>query len=179
MSGAHRYHSHYCEENVWWLCQHPEVADRRRWVTFVSNEDRRCLFRHQTVVAADEVVIWDYHVLLIVESEQVEAWDLDTRLGMPVPLAEYLDATFPSNLPKAIAPQPRLRLVEAPLLLPIFTTDRSHMRQPNGIWLKPPPPWHPPTAPGHPMNLPRLIDMNDDIAGEVLDLDALYRRAQQ
>jgi hypothetical protein len=155
-----KYQPFYCEENAWWL-----VKERGGHALFVSNAALEVAMLHQRAAPVGELVVWDYHVVALVDGE---VHDPDTRLGMPVALAGYLAASFP---PMGMAP--RFRVVAAADLMATFTTDRSHMRRPNGGYTQPPPPWNPPRAPGHDMNLMRFVDMNDDIAGEVMDGDAL------
>ncbi len=174
MTGLHRYHPCYCEENVWWLCQHQGVASFDRWVVFISNAERRCALFQQQAGPAGRAVVWDYHVILVVRGDhQAQAWDLDSRLSLPCGLFDYLAQTFPFG-EGAFAP--RFRVVEAADFLRSFVTDRSHMRAPDGRWRAPPPPWPAPGAEGQAANLMRFIDMDDTIAGAVVDLPGLVRR---
>ena len=179
-----RYQPSYCEENVWWLCQEPELAAADPWVIFVSNSDRRCAFLEQRAAAPGEVLIWDYHVVLLVQaSTGAEIWDLDTRLPLPVSLPRYLAASFPELPPDLGSLAPRFRLVRADDLLTHLSSDRSHMRsigsggesgEPG--WLAPPPPWPPPQVAGEPTNLMRFVDMEAGWFGEVLDRAGLLAR---
>jgi len=166
-----KYHPFYCEENVWWLCQEPALADRRVWAAFVSNERRRCALWRQR---AGSPIVWDYHVVVIA-CEPLEVWDLDTVLPCPVPLDRYLAETFMPVPPEL---GPRFRLVERAELLARFSTDRSHMRAADGGWTAPPPPWDPPSS-AEPPNLMRFVDMTRPFAGEVLSLGGLRDRFLQ
>jgi len=173
--GEHRYQAFYCEENVWWLLQHPEVAAQERYALFITNALRQCPLWAQRAGDEDGFVVWDYHVVAVVVREAPEIWDLDSRLDMPLPLGDYLAATFPPEAPKAPPFAPRFRLVPGAEMVTTFRTDRSHMRGPDG-WLHPPPPWPPPNEIDGPSNLMRFLDLNDPMAGTVLDLPALRRR---
>ncbi|RLB65761.1 MAG: hypothetical protein DRI90_01165 [Deltaproteobacteria bacterium] len=176
-SGRHRYQPCYCEENVWWLCQHQSFADLERWVVFISNPARQCILLEQRASPASRAVIWDYHVILLACGEaQLEVWDLDTQLGVPVPLVSYLAQTFPPLPPGGAAFMPLFRVVPVGDFLTTFATDRSHMLAPDGSWLAPPPPWTAPAADGQEANLMRFVDMGDDVAGDVVDLAGLLRR---
>jgi hypothetical protein len=160
---------------VWWLLCHPDLAPHERYALFISNEAEQCPLWAQRAAPEGAFVVWDYHVIAVVRRESpsiVEAWDLDSRLGMPLPLARYLAATFPPQAPTAPPFAPRFRLVAARELLETFRSDRSHMRSGEG-WLQPPPPWPALSADS---NLKRFVDMTDDIAGEVMDLAGLRRR---
>jgi hypothetical protein len=172
-----RYQPFYCEENVWWLAQRDDLAECPRWVLFITGE-RGVLMRHQRAAPESAPVVWDYHVILVVRrGDLLEAWDHDTRLGMPSPLLAYLEASFPP-LPDALARwRPRFRVVEADELVARFSTDRGHMRALDGSYLRPPPPWPPPGPPMRAPNLLRFLDLSDPIAGEVLDLERLVERS--
>jgi len=174
-----RYQPFYCEENAWWLCQHEGLPQAgSRWVAFIANAAKQCPMMQQRAAPPGELVVWDYHVIVITDGDGPEAWDPDSSLGMPVPLLDYLAATFPV-LPGDLAGyQPRFRLVAAAELIATFSSDRSHMRRGDGSYTQPPPPWEPPVAPGHITNLARFIDLSDDIAGEVVTLAALRQRFQ-
>ena len=71
------------------------------------------------------------------------AWDLDTRLGLPVSLQHYLASTFrnPDDLPEFFGPV--FRVVDAQEYLATFSSDRGHMRGPGGEWMATPPDWEP------------------------------------
>lgn len=173
---GHRHQPFYCEENVWWLLQDPEVANHERFALFISNAARQCPLWAQKAGPEEGFVVWDYHVIAIVRRERMEAWDPDTRLGMPLPLEAYLAGTWPSGAPTAPPFAPRFRLVPSDVFSATFCTDRSHMSTPEG-WLHPPPSWPPPRPDGAtPSNLMRFIDLADPIAGEVLDLPQLRSR---
>ncbi|EAU88229.2 hypothetical protein CC1G_03901 [Coprinopsis cinerea okayama7 len=108
----------YCEENIYLLCRDflskPEIAEKwNLWVLFVSNENKMAaLFFQKSSRREDLPVLWDYHVILIlqprVDSDLDErrelrgnaswAYDFDTRLPIPCPWEDYLEMTFPKDL---------------------------------------------------------------------------------
>lgn len=165
----------YCEENAYILAAYldRECRRRNRWgalidawqwsvdIVVVSNNARTvALWRQRAsdMPETDHIVIWDYHVFVMVtcrprstppgatmllrrasrdERKSIsQAWvyDLDTRLPVPVSLHEYLRATFKSEQRSTVAEQfqPRFRVVCAQDFLAHFASDRSHMRVPQG-----------------------------------------------
>lgn len=180
-----RYWPFYCEENVWHLCAAPRFAGRDVWVALISNPARRVAIWAQRSAEKGETVPlrgdlsvpvnWNYHVILIAAAQGggYEVWDLDTIQGAPVDAGRYLDVSFAGTPWSPTEYAPRFRLLDAAEFRRTLATDRRHMRRPDGSWTEPPPPW--PTI-GEGSNLERLIDMDDDFVGEVLDLEGLRRR---
>jgi len=177
-SGFH-YQPFYCEENAWWLCAEPlldaepGVDDRpdRRLVVFIANRFGHCPFAGQRAARPGGIIWWDYHCVVLDGLGRV--WDLDTLLGLPLPASRWLAGSFPfeARLPPDLMPY--FRLVPVAEFRRDFASDRSHMRGPDGRWLRPPPPW-PPIGTGH--NLPRYVDLSSDGPGELLDWTAMHRR---
>lgn len=167
---SHRHAPFYCEENVWWLNRDPAFEARRRWVVFITNAQRTCAMRHQRAAPAGEWLAWDYHVVLLVEAEDgtLEVFDPDCRLGMPLALVSYLDASFHQALPPRF--QPRFRVVDGVTFDRTFASDRSHMRTAEGAWRHPPPPWSPI---GEGSTLERFLDLDDDGLGPWCGRDTL------
>jgi hypothetical protein len=160
-----RYCPYFCEENIWHLCTDgvvPAPVEERR-VVFITNDRRRVAMRKQRA-GRERAVLWDYHVVLMALGK---IWDLDTTLGFPVELDVWVRGSF---VPVPADFAPRFRVVDAPTYLSRFASDRSHMRGPGGIPLKPLPPW-PPIGEG--MTLPRFIDLSAPFVGDVVDLDGL------
>ncbi len=156
----------YCEENVYKLCQLLEDAKLRSTVVFVSNADRKVPLWRQRAGKDDQdgLVVWDYHVFLVVTSTPSEhqVFDLDSRLSFPAPFADYAKETLryddDSLLPEF---RRRFRLVPAVEYLDRFSSDRSHMRdEESGRWVKPPPPHSPIAA----EEKERAVDLQDFIS---------------
>jgi hypothetical protein len=90
------YQPFWCEENIWHLAGAPQVGSGKRLVLILTGSNRHVACWSQRATPPDEAVLWDYHVVLAVRSAtECVIWDLDTRLGYPVPAAIWLGATIP------------------------------------------------------------------------------------
>ncbi len=182
------HHPFYCEENVWHLCQTFPVESTHRLVVFVSNPNRTVLFCNQRAGDERGLVVWDYHVLLLVRQDGWQVWDLDARWGYPQRLPAYLAHAFPYlrspagnegrleeaeawSVPAEFAPV--FRVVAAEQYVVDFASDRRHMRDDAGGWTKPPPPW---ACVGDGHTLDAFIADGGDEHGEVLDFDGFVER---
>ncbi len=163
---------YYCEENVWQLCADPRVQGTPQAAIVISNAARTIAMACQRAATRpDALVVWDYHVVLAARGPQGwEIWDVDTTLGMPVPLLEYLSVSLAWPRGFARPYEARTRVIEAGRYREMLATDRSHMRDVAGRYRVPPPPW---PAIGTGTNLMRFVDMDDPIAGEVVELAEL------
>jgi hypothetical protein len=163
-----RYTPYFCEENVWHLAR--DRADRPGVsAVFITNRAKQVALWRQR---AGDPVIWDYHVVLF---DRADVIDLDSTIenGPTLPLSSWLDGTF---LPVPALLAPRFRVVPVSELLRTFSSDRSHMREADGTPRQPFPEWPAIGCALGPHTLPRFLDLDDDIAGEWLDLAALRTR---
>jgi hypothetical protein len=161
---------YYCEENAWRLCGHPRFGVYPRRVLFISSPARSVAFAGQRAAPVGEWVVWDYHAVFMVKDEQWQVWDPDCRSGMTTPLGEWLEASFPTAHPVPPELRPWFRAIEGDAFMRAFRSDRGHMRNLDGEWLHPPPPW---PAPSDTSNLMRIIDLSDDFLGQVHGLKDL------
>nr|CAG4641148.1 EOG090X0C0Q [Eulimnadia texana] len=171
------YTSCYCEENVWHLCdfvRRNNPADLSNcWVVFISNKNQTIPLWEQKA-SRDEtgLVIWDYHVIFVVQKNAGKSlvYDLDSRLNFPCDFDEYVAKTIQSD--DNIFPQFHrfFRVVPADVFLRHFASDRRHMRNPDGTWMKMPPVYPPISANNVQHNLNEFLDMNEGASsfGEVL-----------
>lgn len=172
---THRYHPLYCEENVFHLCGHPDVAARAPAAVFIRGAGAHCVMWHQRLAEGPgEPVVWDYHVVLLAR-DPWQVFDLDTTLALPCDALSYLRRSFRPELSLRREFVPWFRVVPADELARTFASDRSHMRTHSGEWTAAPPPW---PAIGQGTTLARFLDRRDAIAGEVLDLPALIDRVR-
>ncbi len=164
----------YCEENIHRLLGGPDFLDRPACALIVSNRDRRvAVFRQKSPGGGP--VVWDYHVVAVARSGYaIVVYDFDTVLPFPAPFAEYMETSFPADVPRSLAPL--FRRIPAPEYRSILVSDRSHMRDAHGQWRTPPPSWPAPGAgSGRRSNLMDLIDMSIPVPGIVLDRERLLR----
>ncbi|XP_038246753.1 protein N-terminal glutamine amidohydrolase isoform X6 [Dermochelys coriacea] len=163
------YTSCYCEENVWKLCEYIRSYDQypleEFYAVFISNERRMIPLWKQRSGCGDEPVVWDYHVILLHVSsgDQNFIYDLDTVLPFPCPFDTYTEEAFKSD--DIILPgfRRKIRLIRADLYLKTFASDRSHMKDANGHWQKPPPSYPCIETADSKMNLDDFINMNPKV----------------
>lgn len=155
-----RYAPYYCEENVYWLAREdldarPPGGDAR--VVLISNPRRTVAVGAQRAGRGPaRVVVWDYHAIYLRDGQ---VYDLDSVLPCPAPLGEYCAATFPEPLRESGgAYVPVFSVIPARDYLDAFSSDRSHMRDENGAYLQPPPPWPPIFCPQQGTTLFALLD---------------------
>ncbi len=137
------HHPFWCEENIWHLAQHPAPGPGERLVIVITGAESEFVCWHQHSGRNQQPVCWDYHVVMAVRSPRWSIWDLDTRLGFPVPARSYLNTTFPCPEQVPAAFHPRFAFFPAAQWIDGFGSDRSHMRTPEGAWQHDPPPWPP------------------------------------
>ena len=143
LSSALTYTAYYCEENIWHLCREPMFAGLPCRVVIISNPGRCCaVWQQRAAPHRDLPICWDYHVVLAVFREPVwELWDMDTLLGMPAPAREWLSRSFLPLRQEYAMLAPRFRVLDRVAYVAGFSSDRSHMRDTDGSWRRPPPSW--------------------------------------
>ncbi|XP_077364294.1 protein N-terminal glutamine amidohydrolase [Festucalex cinctus] len=180
------YSSCYCEENVWQLCELVRREQRaplqELLVVFISNDNRTVPLWKQKSARGEQPVIWDYHVLLLHARPGREAaiYDLDSLLPFPCGLQLYAARALRSERGLQPAYHRKLRVVPADCFLWNFASDRTHMKNGDGSWKMPPPPYPPiSTADSH-MNLDDFICMEPTRGwGQVFTLERFLRRYAQ
>ncbi|KAI8342781.1 N-terminal glutamine amidase-domain-containing protein [Chlamydoabsidia padenii] len=147
-----KYTACYCEENIYLLCKYIQQnypSDLERCtVVFISNENESFpMWLQKSSQRPDQLVVWDYHVILLVKSnndtESTNVYDFDTTLPFPCPLTDYIDKSFKPHLILMNEYKRRFRLVSGGFYLQHFASDRSHMLSQDGTYLAPPPTWPP------------------------------------
>ena len=139
MQASIRYQPFYCEENIWWLCAEPPPGVHIELVIFVASLHGVCPIAEQQAGAADGVAWWDYHCIAL--DQEWRIWDLDTQLPRPVAAPIWIAHSFPRTAEWPAPLRPLFRLVPSADYLRDFASDRRHMRDADGRWLQPPPPW--------------------------------------
>ncbi|NVB37165.1 hypothetical protein G6O69_04935 [Pseudenhygromyxa sp. WMMC2535] len=171
---------------MWHLCADPRAVDpdgsgdARAYATFISNAERRVLMWGQRVAEDDEAaILWDYHVVLLVHGpgEAWTTWDLDARAGAPLPAVRWLELAFGRSGQHPPKYSPSFRLIPAAEYRRRLHSDRRHMRDASGSFLRPPPPWPAILGEGARNNLDRFIDVTSpEGPGERLSLSQLRAR---
>ncbi|XP_068253024.1 protein N-terminal glutamine amidohydrolase-like [Nyctibius grandis] len=146
------YTSSYWEENVWKLCDYIRSQDQypleEFYAGFISS-DRRM----------------DYCVILLHVSSGEEnfIYDLDTVLPFPCPFAVYSVEAF--RLDDSLHPEfhRKIEMIRADLYLKTVASNRSHMKDANGKWQKPPPSYPCIETADSKMNLDDFISMNPKV----------------
>ncbi|XP_062343344.1 protein N-terminal glutamine amidohydrolase [Osmerus eperlanus] len=170
------YTSCYCEENVWKLCEHIRTQSQTPlqevYSVFISNDRKMVPLWKQKSSKEDEPVVWDYHVILVHHSQRSSyVYDLDSTLPFPCPLPLYSQHAFQSDLGLKPAFWRKLRVVPAEAYLRNLASDRSHMRDADGSWRMPPPPYPCIATPEAQMNLDDFISMDPAVGqGRVFSL---------
>lgn len=160
----------FCEENVWRLCLDAPPQWELQAVV-ISNADHAVAMWGQRAAVVDPIV-WDYHVIAVARRPSPLVLDVDDREHTVRPLAGWLASSFRSGVREVLLP--RFRVMPAATWAEVLASDRRHMRDADGQPTQPFPPW-PPPHPERPGTLTRLIDFDDDIAGEIVDLAGLAR----
>jgi protein N-terminal glutamine amidohydrolase len=171
------YQPFYCEENVWRLLRREELAGHTAWAVIVSSRAGRLVALWQKAGRrADGFVCWDYHVFAVVDEPGARlALDLDTDLTFPCPLGHYVQESFPHV--RDASAQPCFRVIAATDYAAQLATDRSHMRSPDGSYIKPPPLW-PAPGPARTNTFLSWLDLSADGPGELFNLDEMLAFAR-
>ncbi|XP_013775049.1 protein N-terminal glutamine amidohydrolase-like [Limulus polyphemus] len=174
----------YCEENVWKLCEfvakeQPELI-KYCYVVFISNENQRVPLWNQRAGNADNLTVWDYHVILIhTPPDQGPAlvYDLDSTLPFPVDFTKYGCQTLKSDFLLKPEFHRKFRVIPGEIFLNKFTSDRSRMRNPDGTWIKKPPPYSCIQTSESTNNLEEFISMKAGTGvGEVMNLNQFIEK---
>lgn len=164
----------WCEENAIRLARRLGLDDLL--VVFMTNPERTTVFASQRAgQGAASVVFWDYHVV-VVDRRAPGApvvWDFDSLVPSPAPFDAWMLATFDVLGPIDEAVAPRFRVGAARLVSRRFSSDRAHMKRPDGTFTADPPPW--PRLGRGKANLARFLDLDDPIVSTLPDL-ASFRR---
>ena len=164
---------YFCEENIWWLNQHPKLVGFERFAVFITNSNRSVALASQKAGGRDGVVIWDYHVILAVLESEWVIYDLDTTAGIRQPMDAWfsnsigLFKTLPSQFVAGY------RAIRSDIFHSCFSSDRHHMKNPDGSWMQTPPSW-PPIGHGH--TLSDFVDPTNDTYGELLTEEGFKTR---
>jgi len=167
------YTANYCEENIWHLCQHPDLSGYDKKVLIISNSSKNCPFYAQKSAVGNNPVWWDYHVVLLASREGGHLlYDFDSTLTFPSSLTEYLQYTFPNSenwLPKDL---PFFKAIASEDYASSFSSDRSHMKDGDGNWIFTPPVWPAIANDGH-LGLQNLMNFSEKYQEQLFSLEEM------
>ena len=166
------YHSRFCEENIWHLCQRPEFSTSE--VIFIASRGEcfPMLCQHAAPTPTTPL-LWDYHVILLwYAANRRYLLDFDTTLAFCTPLSDYMRHSFLAEHWLKPAFIPLFRLIPTKDYVANFLSDRRHMQTSEG-WLATPPPWPPIST--STSNLSQFTDMTDPTYGRILTASQLLQ----
>lgn len=168
-----KYSANFCEENMWHLCKNPELADFSKKVLIVSNSNRNCPFRFQKSINGDEIVWWNYHVILwATDQESNFIYDFDSTLPVPISGREYFEKSFERNESWLESDLPCFKAIESEDYLASFFSDRSHMKDADDNWISSPPKW-PLIGIDGGLTLPALLDFTPSSQERIYPLEEM------
>ncbi|XP_065317831.1 protein N-terminal glutamine amidohydrolase-like isoform X2 [Gordionus sp. m RMFG-2023] len=150
------YTPYYCEENIWQLCKGIFTStlcnkdnDISYYVVFITNNLKQVPIWTMTCAKNNDIVIWDYHVILVnlvlyyQSDNSSKVYDFDTTLEFGCNLEEYFQKALKNenNFPDKY--KRKYRIIPGKVYLDHFASDRSHMKDGLGNFLKPPPSYSP------------------------------------
>lgn len=169
-----KYSANFCEENIWHLCQNQALEHFSKKVLIVSNENRYCPFRYQKSINGDDIVWWNYHVILLASNgESTLIYDFDSTLPVPISGLDYLQKSFQLNGNQLDSNLPYFKAIDSEVYLNSFFSDRSHMKDTTGNWLSSPPKW-PLIANEGNLALPDLLNFTGTSKEMIYSLDEMF-----
>lgn len=159
---------------MWHLCGDPTVGPGARAAVFISNRARAVAVAHQRIsVIPGFPVVWDYHVVMAHRSASQGwcIWDLDSALGVEVPLSRWVEDAFGGGFGFGDEHAPMFRVVGGDVFRETLVSDRGHMRREDGTYESPLPSW--PQIGRGPANLMRFVAMEPGFVGEVVGPEQL------
>lgn len=139
---SYKYTANFCEENIWHLCQHPQLSEFKKTVFIISNHNRNCPLWCQKSSIEDGPVRWDYHVILLV-SNGIEKfiYDFDSTLDLPSTLSEYINHTFKPTEQIIDIDKPLFKTIPSEDYIQQFNSNRNHMKDEHGEMKSSQPSW--------------------------------------
>ncbi|MEM1135280.1 MAG: hypothetical protein AAGI07_05525 [Bacteroidota bacterium] len=167
------YQPFYCEENIWQLCKHEAFSNFRAKVVFLLPSQKYIAVWQQKLSEMHQPVLWDYHVIFMVELDHKEWWvyDFDTQLPFPIKAKDYFTVSFSSDYPDYL---PVLKVIDSKEYVKQFHSDRSHMIDQNGNWLAPPPAWEK-ILNKKGVALTKLLNLNYEAVGKCYSLESFKK----
>uniref|UniRef100_T1J4H8 Protein N-terminal glutamine amidohydrolase n=1 Tax=Strigamia maritima TaxID=126957 RepID=T1J4H8_STRMM len=165
----------HSEENVWILIDEVRKTQphllRTVYAIFISNENQVVPIWEQKVGHGDDK---DYHVFLLYHNGQRSSvYDLDSSLPFPTDFNVYSSKAIRSN--RKLLPQYH-RVIPGKTYLQTFSSDRSHMRKPDGTYKSPPPEYPCIQVDDCTNNITDFISMDPSVGvGQIMSVPQFFR----
>lgn len=170
MSEPFSQHPYFCEENAWHNLRHEALPGETRAMVFLRGAGPVfAIYNQRASQTPTGLIYWDYHVIAVAGPPWTVV-DPDCAAGEQLPLADWLDASWPGGIASAGDFPPLFRVVPQAVADSEFASDRSHMKNPDGTWRQEPPPWAP-IGEGH--TLGRFLGGADAGLADWVPLDGL------
>ena len=171
------YHPFYCEENIWRLNRRFLRRGARHEVVFITSlAGATPLFGMRAAPSVNEPIFWDYHVILVERGEgETRIWDLDSVHGAPLLAIQWFELSMPNTQALPDPYRSLFRVVDGESFDANFSSDRSHMRDESGNYLKSPPPWPAPFKPTLGMMLTNYQSAQEGGPGRLLSANDFFR----
>ena len=153
------------------------MSNARRDVVFITSQAGATpLFGMRASPEPHEPIFWDYHVILVEYAEDGPfVWDLDSVHGAPLPSLAWFQSSVPDCRVLPAPYHPMFRTVPGDEFDAKFSSDRSHMRDDSGVYVKPPPDWSAPFTESVGMVLDSYRSIREGGPGRLLDVHDFFR----
>uniref|UniRef100_A0A7S4NPV1 Protein N-terminal glutamine amidohydrolase n=1 Tax=Paramoeba aestuarina TaxID=180227 RepID=A0A7S4NPV1_9EUKA len=157
------YTSCFCEENIWqackWLKENSPRHYENSFAILVTNKNETIpIACHSS--EAHKIVVWDYHVLLLtkslesnsfvvvdfdykdpdeIEQGRKEGEEKKRKWSLSCPMLRYCENALRVRFQLREEFERMYRVIPGPTYFANFFSDRMHMKDEKGGWLKPPP----------------------------------------
>lgn len=177
LMNSKNYTPFFCEENIWHLVNNMELEDQlSSSILFITNEFKTCALMNQKASKVNELVIWDYHVILHNRKENT-IFDYDTRLGETTCIEDYFTNTFGDQSLLSSPYKSYIIPISGKDYINKFSSDRSHMLDEHGHQLQKFPEW-PAILSKHELNLATLMDLGKNLISgyQLLSVDEYLQK---
>ena len=135
----------YCEENAWHaITALASESAHTAVLCILGRSGQVAVWCHRLAARASYPLVWDYHVVALARESGSSEWavfDPESTLPRGLPARTYLAETFPTEIALLPESQPCFRWFDGRDYQRRLNATRRHMRNADGTWQAPPPPW--------------------------------------